>query len=305
MKKFQLATGLVEAKEVVLLISDAAAYPLGSLLRPNVAVAPVAEIGLSEMLDEWDDWLPRIREAADRLGVAGSTIESIPAHLINWLPPVRKPRKLICLGTNYGGHAAEVSAERLKMPYSFMKPASNTLRGSGQDIVLLAGAEKNDWEVELAVVIGKAARNVAEADGLGHVAGYTVMNDVSARDWVGSSPKFLGIDWVMGKAADGYAPMGPYFTPAEFVPDPQSLRLELTLNGETMQDGNSSDMLFGVAQAIAHLSRIMTLEPGDIIATGTPQGVGFGRKPPIFLKDGDVVRCTVGGLGTLENRFVR
>jgi 2-keto-4-pentenoate hydratase/2-oxohepta-3-ene-1,7-dioic acid hydratase in catechol pathway len=257
------------------------------------------------MLDDWPDWLPQIHDAADRVGSGIAGTKPIPESSISWLLPVGKPRKMICIGTNYGGHAAEVSAERLKMPYSFLKSASNTLRGSGQDVVLPSGAAKNDLEVELAVVIGRAARDVTEADALGHVAGYTVMNEVSVLDWVGSSPKFLGIGWVMGKTADSYAPMGPYFTPAEFVPNPQNLRLELTLNGKTMQNGNTSDMIFGIAQVIAHLSRIMTLEPGDIIATGTPEGVGFGRKPPIFLKDGAVVRCAVEGLGTLENRFVR
>jgi 2-keto-4-pentenoate hydratase/2-oxohepta-3-ene-1,7-dioic acid hydratase in catechol pathway len=191
------------------------------------------------------------------------------------------------------------------MPYAFLKPPSTTLRGAGSDILLLAGATMNDWEVELAVVMGSEARNVSEADALGHVAGYTIMNDVSVRDHVADRPSFLGIDWVLAKAADGYAPMGPWITPARFVADPQTLAMELTVNGTTMQKGSTADMLFGVAATIAHLSRTMTLEVGDIIATGTPEGVGFGRKPPVFLQHGDVVRCTIAGLGTLENRFIR
>ena len=137
-----------------------------------------------------------------------------------------------------------------------------------------------------------------------YVAGYSIINDVSARDWVASSPKFLGIDWVIGKSMDGYAPMGPTFTPAEFVAEPQNLNLKLTVNGQTMQKGNTSQMVFNIAQIIAYLSKFMTLEPGDIIATGTPEGTGFGRKPQVFLKAGDVVRCTIDQLGTLENRFV-
>jgi 2-keto-4-pentenoate hydratase/2-oxohepta-3-ene-1,7-dioic acid hydratase in catechol pathway len=209
------------------------------------------------------------------------------------------------MGTNYAGHAVEVSSDPLKAPYSFIKSSSNTLRGSGDTITLLDVANMNDWEIELAVVIGKAARRVDVAQALDYVAGYTIINDVSARDWVASSPKFLGIDWVVGKSIDGYAPMGPTFTPAEFVADPQNLNLELTVNGHVMQHGNTSQMIFNIAEIIAHLSRIMTLEPGDIIASGTPEGTGFGHKPPVWLKDGDIVHCTIDGLGTLENKFIR
>jgi 2-keto-4-pentenoate hydratase/2-oxohepta-3-ene-1,7-dioic acid hydratase in catechol pathway len=138
-----------------------------------------------------------------------------------------------------------------------------------------------------------------------YVAGYTIINDVSARDWVASSPKFLGIDWVVGKSIDGYAPMGPTFTPAEFVSNPQNLDLELTVNGKVMQHGNTGQMVFNIAQIIAHLSKVMTLEPGDVIASGTPEGTGFGHKPMVFLQNNDVVRCTITGLGTLENKFIR
>jgi 2-keto-4-pentenoate hydratase/2-oxohepta-3-ene-1,7-dioic acid hydratase in catechol pathway len=224
---------------------------------------------------------------------------------VTWLPPIRRPRKLICMGTSYAGHASEVSSDPLKAPYSFIKSASNTLRGSGATITLLDISQMNDWEVELAVVIGRAARNVEEGQAMEYVAGYTIINDVSTRDWVASRPKFLGIDWVVGKSIDGYAPMGPTFTPAEFVSDPQNLDLELTVNGKVMQHGNTRQMVFNIAQIIGHLSRFMTLEPGDIIASGTPEGTGFGQKPMVFLQDNDVVRCTITGLGTLENKFIR
>ena len=303
MSGFQLGTALAAGQETVVVMTEGRLYPLDRLLAAaGLDPAPVGA-GLSEMLENWAAWLDRIKRAVG--GTRLSSVEPLPVDGIAWLPPVRRPRKLVCMGTNYSGHAKEVESKALDMPYSFLKPPSTTLCGSGSTVTLLDISEMNDWEIELAVVIGKPARRVSEADALGHVAGYTVMNDVSSRDWVAKRPEFLGIDWVVGKAADGYAPMGPLLTPAEFVADPQNLGLELTLNGQVMQHGNTADMVFSVAQVIAHLSRFMTLEPGDIIATGTPEGVGLGRKPPVFLQHGDVVRCTIAGLGTLENRFVR
>ena len=305
MSGFQLGTALVAGRETVVAMTEGRLYPLDRLFATSGLDPAPAGVGLSEMLDDWAAWLDRIKQAVQGAQSHTSSVEPLPADGITWLPPVRRPRKLICMGTNYSGHAKEVESKALAMPYSFLKPPSNTLCGSGSVVTLLDISEMNDWEIELAVVIGKAARRVPEADALGFVAGYAVMNDVSSRDWVAKRPEFLGIDWVVGKAADGYAPMGPLLTPAEFVADPQDLGLELTLNGQVMQHGNTADMVFNVAQIIAHLSRFMTLEPGDIIATGTPEGVGFGRKPPMFLQHGDTVRCTIEGLGTLENRFVR
>jgi len=281
---------------------------LNSLLAATGNDVLPSGFGLSEMLDQWDVWFPRLKSFVDAFEGEVSIRNACDIGAIsevNWLPPIQRPRKLICMGTNYAGHASEVSSDPLKTPYSFIKSASNTLCGSGATITLLDIAQMNDWEVELAVVIGRTARHVEESQAMDYVAGYTIINDVSARDWVASSPKFLGIDWVVGKSIDGYAPMGPTFTPAEFVPDPQNLDLELTVNGTVMQHGNTRQMVFNIAQIIAHLSKFMTLEPGDVIASGTPEGTGFGLKPMVFLKDNDVVRCTIAGLGTLENKFIR
>ena len=297
MTKFQLATGGIDGRATVVVAIGTNIYAMGQLLQLEPAAIP----DLSSMLADWDRWCDRIEAAIE----SGARPAPIPAAAIAWLPPIPSPRKLICLGTNYKAHAAEVAADQPKLPYAFLKPPSTTLTGSGRDVTLLADAQMNDWEIELAVVIGRSARNAPEADALAHVAAYAVMNDVSVRDHIADRPKFLGVDWVLAKAADGYAPMGPWLTPARFVRDPQALDMELTVNGQTMQKSNTREMLFGVAATIAHLSRTMTLEAGDIIATGTPEGVGFGRKPPVFLQDGDVVRCTIEGLGTLENRFVR
>lgn len=292
---FQIGQAVVAGSTTTVVGADARIIGLQSLLGITSAPDPFG------MLADWDRWCDRIATALD----GGVPSGAIVVDKITWLPPVSRPPKLICLGTNYKGHAAEVSADALRLPYAFLKPPSTTLHASGRDIVLLDGAEMNDWEIELAVVIGRETRNVAETEALGRIAGYTVMNDVSVRDYIADRSKFLGVDWVLAKAADGYAPVGPWLTPARFVPDPQALAMTLTVNDRVMQQGTTADMLFGVATTIAHLSRTMTLEVGDIIATGTPEGVGFGRKPPVFLKDGDVVRCTIEGLGTLENRFVR
>ena len=165
--------------------------------------------GLSEMLDHWDVWLPRLKSVVGALENNVSIRNACEIEAVSEvtsLPPIQRPRKLICMGTNYAGHAAEVSSDPLKAPYSFIK-TSNTLRGSGATITVLDIAQMNHWEVELTVVIGRAARHVEEGRAMDYVAGYTIINDVSARDWVASSPKFLGIDWVVGKSIDGYAPI--------------------------------------------------------------------------------------------------
>jgi 2-keto-4-pentenoate hydratase/2-oxohepta-3-ene-1,7-dioic acid hydratase in catechol pathway len=298
--------GIDSDTAVVVIGNDA--IRLNSLLAATSNEVLPSGCGLSEMLDQWDFWLPRLKSAVEAFEGDASIRNACDIQAIsevNWLPPIQRPRKLICMGTNYAGHASEVSSDPLKTPYAFIKSASNTLRGSGATITLLDIAQMNDWEVELAVVIGRAARHVEESQAMDYVAGYTIINDVSARDWVASSPKFLGIDWVVGKSIDGYAPMGPTFTPAEFVPDPQNLDLELTVNGTVMQRGNTRQMVFNISQIISHLSKFMTLEPGDVIASGTPEGTGFGQKPMIFLKNNDVVHCTISGLGTLENKFIR
>jgi 2-keto-4-pentenoate hydratase/2-oxohepta-3-ene-1,7-dioic acid hydratase in catechol pathway len=309
MNRFSIGTIFRDNCNTLVIVSGSTVFDLEKLLAASGADSLPSGFGLSEMLDDWARWLPRIKQAVESGKSRGSggidTYRIAEVSEVTWRAPILKPRKLICMGTNYAGHATEVSSDPLKAPYSFIKSSSNTLRGSGATITLLDVANMNDWEIELAVVIGKVARRVDVARAMGYVAGYSIMNDVSARDWVASSPKFLGIDWVVGKSIDGYAPMGPTFTPAEFVADPQNLNLELTVNGKVMQRGNTSQMIFNIAQIIAHLSRNMTLEPGDIIASGTPEGTGFGHKPPVWLKDGDIVHCTIDGLGTLENRFVR
>ncbi len=221
---------------------------------------------------------------------------------IKWMPPTAKPRCLICIGANYRDHIAEMGLPVLpKFPYAFLRPPAS-LSAHLEVIELPRNVEMVDWEAELAVVIGKRVRNVTGKAAMDAVAAYTPANDLSARDWIDDKP-LIGIDWVMQKAWDKFQPTGPLITPAKFVPDPQNLAIKCEVNGVVKQDSNTSQLVFGVQAIIEHLSRFMTLEPGDIIATGTPSGVGFGRKPRECLKSGDVVRVTVEGLGVLENRM--
>jgi len=200
--------------------------------------------------------------------------------------------KFICIGLNYRDHAAESGMTPPSEPVVFFK-ATSAICGPDDGIEIPRGSLKTDWEVELGVVIGETAKYVDEASALDHVAGYCVINDLSERAF-----QLEGTgQWVKGKSADTFGPIGPWLVTADDVPDPQGLSLWLEVNGETRQAGNTRDMIFGVAFLVSYLSRFMRLEPGDIISTGTPKGVGLGMKPPSFLKAGDTVRLGIEGLG--------
>ena len=206
--------------------------------------------------------------------------------------PWRGIGKFVCVGLNYADHAAESALPLPAEPVLFMK-ATSALTGPDDPIVMPPQAQKVDWEVELGVVIGRRARCVDEASALSHVAGYCVVNDVSERSY----QLERGGTWDKGKGCDTFGPVGPWLVTPDEVPDPQALRLTLDVNGERMQDGNTKTMVFGVASLVSYISRFMTLEPGDLIATGTPAGVGLGRKPPRFLRAGDTVQLAIEGLG--------
>ena len=197
-----------------------------------------------------------------------------------------------CVGLNYALHAKESGAEPPKEPVLFSK-ATSSLHGPNDDVLIPRGSEKTDWEVELGVVIGREASYVSEEDALSYVAGYCTVNDVSERAYQIER----GGQWVKGKSAPTFGPTGPYLVTADEVPDPQNLRLWLKLNGETVQDSNTSDMIFSVAEIISYMSQFMKLVPGDIISTGTPSGVGLGMKPQRFLKPGETMELEVEGLG--------
>jgi 2-keto-4-pentenoate hydratase/2-oxohepta-3-ene-1,7-dioic acid hydratase in catechol pathway len=212
--------------------------------------------------------------------------------------PVPRPGKIICIGLNYRDHAAESGMEIPKSPVIFSKFSSCAI-GPGDPIVIPSGSEKPDYEAELAFIIGRRTKNVSREKALDYVFGYTNFNDVSARDF-----QFADGQWQRGKSCETFAPMGEYITTADEIPDPQNLTIKLRLNGHTMQDSNTSQMIFGVAELIEFLSLYITLEPGDVVATGTPPGVGFARKPPVYLKNGDVVEVEIEGLGVLSNPVV-
>lgn len=203
------------------------------------------------------------------------------------------------IGLNYSKHAAESGAQPPKEPILFSK-ATSVLSGPFDDVVIPKGSEKTDWEVELGVVIGKRASYVAEADALAHVAGYCVVNDLSERAFQIER----GGQWIKGKSAPTFGPIGPWLVTADEVGDPQRLGLWLELNGTRVQDGNTSDMIFGVATLVAYMSQFMALLPGDIITTGTPHGVGMGMKPPRYLRPGDRMRLGVDGLGEQQQTAI-
>ena len=214
-------------------------------------------------------------------------------------PPVAGTGKFICIGLNYADHAAESGMHVPSEPVIFMK-ATSAICGPNDPIVVPRGAHKTDWEVELGVVIGRAAKHVAEREAMAHVAGFAVINDVSERDF---QIERQG-QWTKGKSCDNFGQIGPWLVTPDEITDPQNLKMWLRVNGETMQDGSTATMVYGVAHLVSYLSGFMTLHPGDVISTGTPPGVGLGQKPPRYLKPGDVVELGIDGLGSQRQEVV-
>jgi 2-keto-4-pentenoate hydratase/2-oxohepta-3-ene-1,7-dioic acid hydratase in catechol pathway len=214
-------------------------------------------------------------------------------------PCVGQVGKFICVGLNYADHAAEAGAAVPSEPVLFMK-ATSAICGPNDVVVIPHGSEKTDWEVELGVIIGKPAKYVQEKDALSHVAGYCVINDLSERRF-----QLEGTgQWVKGKSADTFGPIGPWLVTRDEVPDPQKLLLWLEVNGHRYQNGSTATMVFGVAQLVSYISRFMSLQSGDIISTGTPPGVGLGQKPPVYLRSGNRIRLGIEGLGEQNQNVV-
>ena len=207
--------------------------------------------------------------------------------------------KFLCIGLNYADHAAESGMAVPSEPVVFMK-ATSAICGPDDDVLIPRGSTRTDWEVELGVVIGGRARYVNERDALDHVAGYCVVNDLSERE----HQLDRGGQWVKGKSHDTFAPLGPWLATADEIPDPQDLRLWLEVDGHRFQEGSTRTMVFGVAHLVAYLSQFMTLEPGDVISTGTPPGVGLGQRPPVYLRAGQAMRLGIDGLGEQRQRAV-
>lgn len=217
-----------------------------------------------------------------------------------WLPPIASPGKILCIGLNYRDHAAETNSPIPTEPIVFSK-FSTAIVGPEDPVVLPKVAHEVDYEAEMVIVIGKQGKNIPKATAFQHVAGYVVGNDVSARDWQKGRP---GGQWLLGKTPDTFAPIGPWMVTADEVGDPHDLRIQLRLNGQTLQDSRTKELIFGVDHLVSHISQLVTLHPGDLIFTGTPPGVGAARKPPVFLKSGDVMEVEIEHLGILRNPVV-
>jgi 2-keto-4-pentenoate hydratase/2-oxohepta-3-ene-1,7-dioic acid hydratase in catechol pathway len=238
----------------------------------------------------------RVEELRARLGDSGAP--SHPLASVALLPPIPDPEKIVCIGLNYKRHAAEVGVTELPAHPIIFAKYRNALAAPGATVALPANSTKVDYEAEVAFVVGRRAKDVAEAEALDHVAGYTLLNDLSARDLQGRGPQ-----WMPGKVFDGAAPCGPALVTPDEAGPPDAIGIGLTLNGETMQDSSTADLIFSVPALLADLSTLMTLEPGDIVATGTPEGVGMGRDPRVWLAPGDELAVESPTLGRLVTKI--
>ncbi|MZR31223.1 fumarylacetoacetate hydrolase family protein [Sneathiella litorea] len=254
--------------------------------------------------------LSGIVDDIDGTTIAPTSLEKLASVDIDELPVVNgqvrlgacvgNVGKIVCVGLNYSDHAKEANLPIPKEPIIFMK-ATTSINGPYDDVELPASSTKLDWEVELGFAIGKRAKNVSEADALDYVAGYFIVNELSEREWQAEREG----QWTKGKSHDTFAPLGPWFVTADEIADPGDLNLKLAVNGETRQNGSTKTMIFGVAEVLSYISGFMTLEPGDVISTGTPPGVGLGMKPPLYLKDGDRMHLEINGLGHQQQLVVK
>lgn len=238
------------------------------------------------------------REQVERLVSKASHRDLLPLEAARLTAPVPRPPKILCVGLNYRDHAKESKMDLPSVPTVFAKYATAVI-GPGEAIVLPAATQKPDYEAEFAVVIGKRAKQVPRAEWRDYVFGYTIMNDVSGRD-----VQLATSQWTLGKNFDTFAPMGPHVVTADEIPDPHALNIRLSIGGETLQSSNTRELIFGVPDLIEYISRMLTLEPGDIISTGTPAGVGLGRTPPRWLRPGEEIVIEIEKIGTLRNPVV-
>ena len=266
------------------------ALDLGSELAPMTAAAGFPA-STRQLIQNWSELRSRIDiQNPDRISKTEVEINA----------PITDPGKIICIGKNYAKHAQEMGSEPPSIPVVFSK-FNSAISAPDAKVFLPSISQKVDFEAELVVVIGKQGRNIDRDQAMSHVFGYCCGNDISARDWQKEKP---GGQWLLGKTFDGFAPLGPHIVTADEIADPHSLNIELRLNGDVMQHSNTSHLIFPIDFLIAHLSKFVTLEPGDLIFTGTPAGVGAGRQPPVFLSDGDQLEVEIEGIGTLGTTIV-
>jgi len=272
---------------------------IGALVDRGEAIV---ELGAVAHHDDLLGWLdldgPQMRQARDLM--AKPPAGAVVAHdAVRLRAPVPRPGKLVCIGLNYRDHAAESKMPVPERPVVFSKFTTSVI-GPGDSIVIPPSSQKVDYEAELAVVIGRRIKHGSRDEAARAILGYTIVNDVSARDF-----QFGDGQWQRGKSCDTFAPMGPWIATADEIADPQQLAISLRVNGRTLQSSNTNQMIFGAVDLVEYVSETITLEPGDIIATGTPSGVGFARQPPVFLAPGDVVDVAIDGLGVLSNPVER
>lgn len=304
----QTRVGALEGDWIIDLTRAARAhYAAKGLSRPGARAGALLPPSMTRVLAGGDEALALAREVAAEIrpAAAGPEARALERDGVVWrsgdvrlLPPVPTPPKVICVGRNYAEHAREGGSAPPEIPIYFGR-FPHSLLGPGEPYMLPSISEQVDYEGELAAVIGRRGRDIPEARALDYVAGYTVFNDISIRDFQRRTTQ-----WMIGKNFDRSGPLGPALVTRDEVPDPQSLTLTVDVSGERLQEAGTSDMIFSVAYLIADVSRAMTLQPGDVIATGTPSGVGFARKPPRWLRAGDTVRISITTVGVLETPVV-
>jgi 2-keto-4-pentenoate hydratase/2-oxohepta-3-ene-1,7-dioic acid hydratase in catechol pathway len=262
--------------------------------------AVLARLGLPETMREFlalgGDGVAKLKQATSRPGIEVHSASSVKLRA-----PVPDPRKVICIGLNYKDHAKESGAPIPPEPVLFSKFPTAVI-AHGDAIVLPRVSQEVDYECELVIVLGRGGKNIAKENAAQAIAGYTCGHDVSARDWQLKKP---GGQWMAGKTFDTFAPCGPVLVTSDEIGDASRLPISFRLNGQTMQDSNTSELIFDPSYLVAYISQIITLEPGDLIFTGTPAGVGFARKPPVYLKPGDICEVEIGGIGLLRNAVVQ
>lgn len=263
--------------------------------KPGLLLSGDRRIDASAFGEDYDEkffgsnGMERLKIWADQNAESAPSVDSS----VRLGSPIARPSKIVCIGLNYADHAKESGVDIPTEPILFFK-ATSSLTGPNDSLMIPRGSQKTDWEVELAVVIGAAASYVSEEDAAKHIAGYTLHNDYSERAW----QLERGGQWVKGKSADTFAPLGPFLATADEIGDPHGLPLWLKVNDVSRQDSNTKQMIFKIPEVISYVSHFMTLLPGDVISTGTPPGVGLGLKPPVFLKQGDVIELGIEGLGS-------
>ena len=268
-------------------------YRIGSDVKPGILDKDGKVRDASSIVKDWDDKNVSIDKLDDVKKIDLNSLPLVNSH-DGFAPCVCKKSvgKFICIGLNYSDHAEETGQKVPPEPIIFSK-ATSAIIGPNDDVEIPKKSVKSDWEVELGVIIGKEAKYITESEALSHIAGYCVVNDLSEREF---QIEHSG-QWVKGKSCDTFGPIGPYLVTTDEVPDPQNLKMWLDVNGKRMQDGSTSTMVYGVNFLISYLSQFMSLQPGDIISTGTPPGVGMGMSPQVFLKPGDIMKLGIEGLG--------